>query len=92
MILCKHCGHPVETIEANCFNHGGSDSWGLYDVVEVEKGVAQMDLPASWCGDGLTDSEKMESIICSNCGRFPFSETAGVNTQAVITVVCFEED
>ncbi len=91
-VLCKNCGYPVRTIYTNCFNHDGSDSEFHFDVTEPVEGVAEIQLPENWCGNGLSDEEMMEMIQCHHCGEFPFSESAGINIQHVINVVCFGEE
>ena len=91
MLLCKHCDRPIEYVETNCFNREGDDSYYKFPVCEPEEGVAEMDLPMNWCGYELSEDEMMESIRCPHCGKFPFSESAGINTETFVRVVCFDE-
>ena len=95
MIRCKHCGFEIEYIHAPVFNRDGSDSDMSFDVIEPEEAegeVACIELPKSWCGYELSEEEMMDSIRCPNCGRFPFSESAGINVDVVVRVVCFAEN
>lgn len=91
MILCKHCGRPIESIITNLFDREGADYDYTFPVAEPVEGAAEMELPTCWCGYGLSESEMMESIHCPHCGKFPFSESAGINVETVVKVVCFEE-
>lgn len=91
MIPCKHCGKPIERIITNCFDREGADYDYAFLVIEPVEGVAEIELPTSWCGYELSENEMMESIRCSHCGKFPFSESAGINIETVVKVVCFEE-
>lgn len=93
MIRCKHCGYPIEYIKAPVFNRDGSDSDFSFDVNAPEEagGIACIELPTSWCGYELSEGEMMDSIRCPNCNRFPFSESAGINIEVVVNVVCFAE-
>lgn len=91
MILCKNCGHPIESILANCFERDGSDTDYMFTVREPVEGVAEFDLPPTWCGYELSEEEQMDCIICPHCKRFPFSASAGINVETRVFVVCFEE-
>lgn len=91
MILCKHCDRPIERIITNLFDCEGADYDCSFLFAEPEEGVAEMELPACWCGYGLSESEMMESIRCPHCDKFPFSESAGINIATVVKVACFEE-
>lgn len=91
MILCKHCDRPIEHIITNFFDRDGSDYDIDYVFHEPEKGVAEIQLPTYWCGYELSEDEMMESIRCPHCGKFPFSESAGINIETIVHVVCFEE-
>ena len=91
MILCKHCDYPVENIKANCFNRDGSDSDYTFPIIDDNEGGVLFQLPTTWCGYELSEEERMETIMCPHCGKFPFSESAGVNIETVVNVVCFEE-
>lgn len=93
MILCKHCGWPVLNVLCDCFNHEGSDSEILIPIREPKgyDGVAEFDLPTSWCGYELSGEEQMERIRCQHCKKFPFSTSDGINVQTMVNVVCFAE-
>lgn len=91
MLLCKHCDRPIERIITNCFGCEGADYDYTFPVCEPTEGVAEIELPTSWCGYELTEKEMMESIRCPHCGKFPFSESAGINVTTVARVVCFDE-
>lgn len=93
MILCKHCGWPVFNVLCDCFNHDGSDSEISVPVHETNwhYGVAEFNLPTSWCGYELSGEEQMECIRCQHCKKFPFSTSAGISVQTVVNVVCLEE-
>ena len=91
MILCKNCGWPIERITTNLFARDGSDYAWTFEVGEPVDGVAKMELPTCWTGYELSEEEMMESIRCPHCKAFPFSESAGINVETVVRVVCFEE-
>lgn len=91
MILCKHCGHPIEKVNVNLFDREGADYEHAFEIAEPVPGVAEIQLPTSWCGFELCDDEQFSCINCPNCGQFPFSESAGLNVEHVVHVVCFEE-
>lgn len=92
MILCKHCGWPLDTIKANCFLHDGSDVHYTFPTEENGHGAVSFYLPSSWCGAELSEEEMMDCIKCPNCMKFPFSEAAGINACQIVNVVCFEEE
>jgi hypothetical protein len=91
MILCKHCGYQVFSIATNCFLPDGSDAEFHYTGTE-NAGAMCFELPESWCAYGLSDEERIESIKCPRCRKFPFSESAGVGVHTVVHVVCWEEE
>lgn len=93
MILCKHCGWPVTNVLVNCFNHDGSDTYQLFPISEPHglDGIAEFFVPTTWTGYDLSDEERMETIKCHHCNKYPFDEKEGVNAKALIDVVCFEE-
>lgn len=91
MILCKHCDKPIEHIITNLFDREGADYDYNFQMAEPQEGVAELMLPTCWCGYGLSEAEMMESIRCPHCGKFPFSESVGINIETVVHVVCFEE-
>lgn len=93
MILCKHCGFPVNEVLCSCFTHEGADSEASFPVEEPAQhpGVAEFFVPTSWTGYDLTTEEQAECILCPHCRKFPFDEKAGINVQTLVSVVCFEE-
>ena len=91
MILCKHCGYPVDHIATNCFLHDGSDAEYHFRGQENE-GAMMFELPESWCGADLSEEEMMDSIKCPHCRKFPFSEAAGIGVQRVVCIVCHEQE
>ena len=92
MILCKHCGKQLDQIGARCFNCDSSDSLYMFDVGRVINDAVVFELPASWCGYELSEDEAMETIICPHCGEFPFSDSAGLNQDRIVRIVCFSEE
>lgn len=93
MILCKHCGWPVNHVLANCFEKDGSDRWHRFAVPEIEEcpAAALIDLPPNWCGADLSHEERMDCIQCPHCHKFPFSEKEEICVETHLVVTCFEE-
>lgn len=91
MILCKFCNKPIDRIITNCFDREGADYDYFFSVIEPVDGVAEIELPTSWCGYELSENEMMEGIHCPHCGKFPFSDSAGINVETVVKIICFKE-
>ena len=91
IIKCKHCGHPVNGIEVPNIYSDGTVHREWYPVKAVGNTFATMELNRKWLGAGFPEETAMKTIHCTNCGKFPFSETQGLNTRTIIRVDCIGE-
>ena len=92
-VRCHHCHKKLENVNLNCFRWDGSDgeyqhgiSWcGLNDegqpFVEVRTSMP-------WTGDDLTDEERLETVTCPHCGKYPFGAET-MNTFVATSLVMF---
>lgn len=84
-ILCGHCHKPIDKIVTSCFERDGSDSECRFPIFGDGR-IAEMHLPATWCGWERSEDERMAGIRCPRCGGFPFDAEAGL--EASIQVTC----
>ena len=74
---CKHCGKEIPKININVFQHDGTDKLELHEVSQSvwAKGYAVVATSRNWTGYDLDTEERLETIECPHCGKFPFDET-----------------
>lgn len=74
---CKHCGKEIPRININMFQHDGTDKLEPHEVFQSmwAKDCAVVVTSRNWTGYDLDTEERLETIECPHCGKFPFSET-----------------
>lgn len=90
MIKCKHCGREICYVSTTFFDIYGRDY--MYDVPIRDNGEGAVSLfvDKNWTGYELSEEEQMESIMCPQCGKYPFS-VPEIYTYDTVEIVCFTE-
>ena len=72
MIKCEKCGEELASVLVDFFNYDGSDRDVEVPIVAYGEAVI-MELNANWTGYELTEEEKLDTITCPHCKKFPFN-------------------
>lgn len=86
---CEKCGKEIDYLDVNRFNHDGSDSNYKYPIIECSDNAAYVDIDTQWTGWELSEEEQMETLVCPECGEFPFKHEE-VQVHEIIRAVMFK--
>lgn len=87
MIKCEKCGAELTELSVNCFCRDGSDAQIMVPV-EAYGDAVMMEVSKSWTGYELSEEERLDTISCPYCRKFPF-KYRGLNSFELIQIVCF---
>lgn len=87
MIKCEKCGEPIDKVYINFFERDGSDCEYPCSLVEYGDAIIT-EVSPDWTGAELSEHERLETISCPHCGKYPFNSDC-LNTQATIRLVMF---
>lgn len=94
MIKCEQCGEEITSVLAGFFLRDGSDADFEVPIVAYSEAVI-MELNQNWTGYELSEEERLDTIVCPCCKKFPFKQRE-MNSCDIVRVVCFrsasEED
>ena len=88
-MICENSGSEIKEIEADLFDYQGIDYWTEFHIEEVPENAVYADLPTSWTGDELDETELPDCIRCPRCRKFPF-RSKEVQTYHLVRVVMFK--
>ena len=86
---CEKCGHELDVIAVDVFNHFGENLPSLQRPRVVGNAVIA-ETSKNWCGYRLPDEEALDTIRCPHCGKFPFENTE-LQRYEVISLVMFKK-
>ena len=86
---CEKCGHELDVIAVDVFNHFGENLPSLQRPRAVGNAVIA-ETSKNWCGYRLPDEEALDTIRCTHCGKFPFENTE-LQRYEVISLVMFKK-
>lgn len=87
---CEKCGMELTTVFVDEFQRDGRDCYIEYPICECEERAVYFDSDANWAGYELSDEERLETIKCPYCNRFPFKKEE-IQVHEIVRVVCFKE-
>lgn len=92
---CCKCGKEINYVMVDHFNFDGSDSYCKMEIEEFDDGEgitgAVFETSENWCGCGLSETEYPDTIVCPECGDYPFSSKE-VHAENVVRVTCFNKE
>lgn len=88
---CEKCGKEIDYLSIDTFNWDGSDSFETLPITGDRDVAVYVDVDQNWRGYELPKEKMMETIICPNCGQFPF-ENKEIQVYDIIRVVLFKKE
>lgn len=86
---CEKCGHELDVIAVEVFNHFGENLPSLQRPRVVGNAVIA-ETSKNWCGYRLPDEEALDTIRSPHCGKFPFENTE-LQRYELISLVMFKK-
>ncbi|WP_373116426.1 hypothetical protein [Holdemania massiliensis] len=87
---CINCGKEINTLLINMFNYDGTDRFYSYPITECE-GAIVIETDKNWTGYELSDEERIETIVCPNCKKFPLKSKAILESE-ILELVMFKTE
>lgn len=73
--ICKCCGKPIDHLMVDMFAYDGSDSFKKTALTYIkEADFVAITTTQNWTGYELDDEERKETIVCPECGKYPFDK------------------
>ena len=91
--VCRCCGKPIDHLMVNMFAYDGSDSFvktGLNYIRDSDCVI--ISTSPNWTGYELDDEERKETIVCPECGKYPFDEAIDMEIVEPVDVMMWTSD
>ena len=93
VLRCHHCHEKLDSVNLNCFRINGSDDWFphgicLFGINDVGDPFVEVRTNMAWTGEDLSDGERLETVTCPKCGKYPFGGGT-MNTFGALSIVLF---
>lgn len=88
---CEQCGKEIESLELNIFNFDGTDRYYDLPVAECEQNAVYVDANHNWTGYELTEGERIDTVRCPYCKKFPFKHLE-IQVYDIVRVVLFKTE
>lgn len=88
---CEHCGSLINNIDVNMFNYDGSDGFYSYPIQDTSNNAIVIDTDNNWTGYDLSEEERLDTIECPICHKFPFKSTE-MQVYEIVRIVCFTKE
>ena len=91
--VCQCCGKPIDHLMVNMFAYDGSDSFVKTALTYIkESDCVAITTTQNWTGYELDDEERKETIICPECGEYPFDKTCEMQIDEPVNVMMWLSD
>lgn len=72
-MYCDKCCRELKSILIDEFQMDGSDGFVIHAVVAQPCDAAAVETDQNWTGYDLSEEERLDTISCPYCGKFPFN-------------------
>lgn len=91
--ICQCCGKPLDHLMVNMFAYDGSDSFEKTELTYIKDSVCvTISTTPNWTGYELDDDERKETIVCPECGEYPFDKTCEIQIDEPVNVMMWLSD
>lgn len=91
--VCQCCGKPIDHLMVNMFAYDGSDSFRRTELAYIkDSDCVTIDTTQHWTGYDLDDEERKETIVCPECGEYPFDKTCEMEIDEPVNVMMWLSD
>ncbi len=85
--ICQCCGKPIDHLMVNMFAYDGSDSFEKTELSYIkESDCVAITTTQNWTGYELYDEERKETIVCPECGKYPFAPDIEIQLDEPVNV------
>lgn len=91
--ICQCCGKPIDHLMVNMFAYDGSDSFEKTELTYIkDSDCVTISTTPNWTGYELDDDERKETIVCPECGEYPFDKTCEIQIDEPVNVMMWLSD
>mgnify|MGYP007133734113 CR=1 FL=1 len=85
--ICQCCGKPIDHLIVNMFAYDGIDSFEKTELTYIKgSDCVIISTTPHWTGYDLDDEERKETIVCPECGKYPFDPDIKIQLDEPVNV------
>lgn len=97
MTKCEYCGNKLEYLKVNSFLYDGTDIDTIANLMETNVDsddtvtAVYLDTTQNWTGYDLPNEERINTICCPYCMKYPFKDK-DLYVLDVVRVIMFKSN